>query len=104
MWGRQWLTHHVTDGEPGAVREMSSVKMSVAGALLGCSEGELGCGLLRHEHLMLRKEETPVSLELLLWARHCPCPYCRLAHALTAGWHPFLSLLPECQLRETMLP
>lgn len=87
----------MTDGEPGAVREMSSVRMGVAGALPGCSEGELGYGLLRYEHLILREEVTSVSVEPLLWARHCPCPYRRLAHGLTAGWHAFLSLLPECQ-------
>lgn len=28
---------------------------------------------------MLWKEDTPVSVELLLRARQCPCPYCRLA-------------------------
>jgi hypothetical protein len=28
---------------------------------------------------MLWKEEIPVSIELLLWARQCPCPYLRLA-------------------------
>lgn len=91
---------------------MSSMRMGVAGALPSCPEGEPENSLLRHEYSMFWKEETPVSIELLLWSRHCPYPYCRLAHAftagtahaLTAGWHPFLYLLLECQkLREALL-
>lgn len=56
---------------------MSSVRMGVAGALPGSPEDELG--LLKHQHPMLGKEEIPGSVEHLLWARHDPCPYWRLA-------------------------
>lgn len=94
------LTHHLTDGEPGASREMSSMRMGVAGALPSCPEGEPENSLLRHEYSMFWKEETPVSVELLLWSRHCPYPYCRLAHAFTAGWPmPLLQALPMPSLQ-----
>lgn len=63
----------MTDGEPGAPREMSARRMGVAGVL----SSSQGVSFLRHEHPMLGKENTPVSVEYLLWAR--------LAHALTAG-------------------
>lgn len=78
----------MTDGEPGAPREMSARRMGVAGVLSGCPEGwgsSQGVSFLRHEHPMLGKENTPVSVEYLLWAR--------LAHALTAGG--ILSLFPR---------
>lgn len=61
--------------------------------LPSCPEGwgsSQRVSLLKHEHPMLRKEETPVSVEPFLWVRLASALYCR--------WLPVLSSsVPEAQ-------